>query len=285
MRFAFIREHRDRWPIVRLCRVLQVSTRGYRAWVSRPLCERQRTDLKVLAHIREHYALSNRTYGRPRMTMELKEAGLDVGERRVGRLMKANDIRPVRTRRHKVTTDSRHSLGFADNILDRNFMADTANRKWAGDISYIWTSEGWLYLAVVIDLFSRCVIGWAASDRMRKDLAIRALDMAVHLRNPLSGCIFHSDRGSQYCSHDFQKKLMEYRMIPSMSGKGNCYDNAVVETFFKSLKAEILWRQSWPTRHQATAAIFQYINGFYNSRRRHSYLGSISPLAFEARAA
>ena len=161
------------------------------------MCERQRTDLKVLAHIREHYALSNRTYGRPRMTMELKEAGLAVGERRVGRLMKANGIRPVRTRRHKVTTDSRHSLGFADNILDRAFMADAPNRKWAGDISYIWTSEGWLYLAVVIDLFSRRVIGWAASNRMKKDIAIRALDMAMRLRHPPSGCIFHSDRGSQ----------------------------------------------------------------------------------------
>ena len=285
MRFAFIGMHRDRWPIVRLCRILQVPTRGYRAWVSRPMCERQRTDLKVLAHIREHFALSSRTYGRPRMTMELKEAGLAVGERRVGRLMKANDLRPVRTRRHKVTTDSRHTLGFADNILGRNFMTDAANRKWAGDISYIWTSEGWLYLAVVIDLFSRRVIGWAASDRMKKDLAIRALDMAVRLRNPPPGCIFHSDRGSQYCSHDFQKKLTQYRMTPSMSGKGNCYDNAVIETFFKSLKAEMLWRQSWPTRRQAIAAIFQYINGFYNPRRRHSYLGSISPLAFEAKAA
>lgn len=140
---------------------------------SRPLCERQRTDLKVLAHIREHYALSSRTYGRPRMTMELREAGLAAGERRVGRLMKANGIRPVRTRRHKVTTDSRHSPGFADNILDGDFLADAPNRKWAGDISYIWTSEGWLCLAVVIDLFSRRVIGWAASNRMKKDLAIK----------------------------------------------------------------------------------------------------------------
>ena len=169
--------------------------------------------------------------------------------------MKANDIRPVRTRRHKVTTDNRHTLGFADNILNCNFMTDAANRKWAGDISYIWTSEGWLYLAVVIDLFSRRVSGWAASDQMKKDLAIRALDMAERLRNPPPGCIFHSDRGSQHCSHDFQEKLMEYRMTPSMSGKGNGYDNAVIETVFKSLKAEMLWRQSWPTRRQAIATI------------------------------
>ncbi|GAN91768.1 transposase [Gluconobacter frateurii M-2] len=278
-------EHRGRWPIESLCRVLQVSTRGYRAWVCRPVCQSQRTDLKVLAHIREQYALSNQTYGRPRITAELKEAGLNVGERRVGRLMKLNGIRPVRTRRHKVTTDSRHTLGFVANILDGDFLAEAVNRKWAGDITCIWTNEGWLYLAVFIDLFSRRIRGWAASDRMKKDLAIRALDMAVRLRTPLPGCIFHSDRGSQYCSHDFQQKLTEHKMTPSMSGKGNCFDNAAVETFFKSLKAELLWRQTWPTRQQTTAAIFQYVNGFYNPRRRHSYLGSISPLAFEAKAA
>jgi len=285
VRFAFVHEHRDRWPVTGLCRVVQVSTRGYRAWAARPACQRERTDLKVLAHIREQYSLSKGTYGRPRMTMELKEVGLDVGERRVGRLMKINDIRPVRTRRHKVTTDSQHSLGVAANVLDGNFLAEAPNRKWAGDITYIWTAEGWLYLAVVIDLFSRRVVGWAVSDRMKKDLAIRALEMAIHLRKPPKGCIFHSDRGSQYCSYDFQKKLQAHKLVPSMSGKGNCYDNAAVETFFKSLKAEVLWRQNWPTRRQAETAIFQYINGFYNPRRRHSYLGGISPLAFEAKVA
>lgn len=285
MRFAFIHRHRHEWPIERLCQVLRVSARGYRAWTSRPVCQRQRTDLKVLAHIREHYALRNGSYGRPRMTMELREAGLDVGERRVGRLMKDNRIRPVRTRRHKVTTDSQHQSGIVANLLDGDFLAEGPNQKWAGDISYIWTAEGWLYLAVVIDLFSRRVIEWAANDRMKKDLAIRALDMAVRLRNPVPGCIFHSDRGSQYCSHDFRKKLLAHGVQASMSGKGNCFDNAAVEAFFKSLKAEWLWRQNWPTRRQATAAIFQYINGFYNPRRRHSYLGGISPLAFEARVA
>ena len=278
-------EHRDRWPVTGLCRVVQVSTRGYRAWAARPVCQRERTDLKVLAHIREQYSLSKGTYGRPRMTMELKEVGLEVGERRVGRLMKINGIRPVRTRRHKVTTDSQHSLGVAANVLDGNFLAEAPNQKWAGDITYIWTAEGWLYLAVVIDLFSRRVVGWAVSDRMKKDLAIRALEMAIHLRRPPKGCIFHSDRGSQYCSYDFQKKLQAHKLVPSMSGKGNCYDNAAVETFFKSLKAEVLWRQNWPTRRQAETAIFQYINGFYNPRRRHSYLGGISPLAFEAKVA
>ena len=246
---------------------------------------RGRQDMSVLAHIREHYSLSLGSYGRPRMTMELKEAGLAVGERRVGRLMRANGIKPVRTRKHKVTTDSHHRLGVAANWLDGDFVAAVPNQKWAGDITYVWTSEGWLYLAVILDLHSRRVVGWAVSDRMKKDLAIRALDMAVRLRNPPPGCLFHSDRGSQYCSYAYQKKLQAHGLRPSMSGKGNCYDNASVETFFKSLKAELIWRQRWPTRRQAEAAIFQYINGFYNSRRRHSYLGGISPLAFETKVA
>jgi putative transposase len=199
--------------------------------------------------------------------------------------MRINGITPIRTHRHKVTTDSNHKLGYADNILDRNFTADAPNQKWAGDISYIWTAEGWLYLAVVLDLHSRRVIGWAVSDRMKRDLAIRALDMAARLRDPQPGCIFHSDRGSQYASKDFKKRLAAYKMVPSMSGKGNCYDNAVVETFFKTIKAELIWRHRWHTRRQTHTAIFDYINGFYNPRRRHSYLGGISPLAFEAKAA
>ena len=186
---------RHRWPVELMCRVLQVSERGYRSWRSRPISHRERTDMKVLAHIREQYSLSLGSYGRPRMTMELEEAGLDVGERRVGRLMRINGIKPVRTRKHKVTTDSHHRLGVAANWLDGDFAAHAPNRKWAGDITYVWTSEGWLYLAVILDLHSRRVVGWAVSDRMKKDLAIRALDMAVRLRQPLEGCIFHSDRG------------------------------------------------------------------------------------------
>lgn len=273
------------WRVETICRVMRVSPRGYRSWRARPASLRMRGDMKVLAHIREQHALSLGSYGRPRMTLELKEAGLDVGERRVGRLMKINGIRPVRTRKHKVTTDSHHRLGVAPNILDGDFTADAPDRKWAGDISTVWTNEGWLYLAAVLDLHSRRVVGWAVSDRIKKDLALRALDMAVRLRNPPEGCVFHSDRGSQYCAYEYQKKLQAYGLRPSMSGKGNCYDNAAVETFFKSLKAEVIWRKKRATRRQAETAIFQYINGFYNTRRRHSYLGGISPLAFEAKVA
>lgn len=224
MRFAFIDAWRHQWRVASLCRVMRVSERGYRSWRTRPISTHARTDMKVLAHIREHYSLSLGSYGRPRMTMELKEAGLIIGERRVGRLMKVNGIKPVRTRKHKVTTDSNHRLGVAANWLDGDFVAVAPNQKWAGDITYVWTAEGWLYLAVILDLHSGRVVGWAASDRMKKDLAIRALDMAVRLRQPPEGCLFHSDRGSQYCSYDYQKKLQAYGLRPSMSGKGNCYD-------------------------------------------------------------
>lgn len=215
------------------------------------------------------------------MTQELKEVGLSVGHRRIGRLMRDNNIKVIRTRKYKATTDSNHRFNIAPNLLNRDFTADQANQKWAGDITYIWTSEGWLYLAVILDLYSRRIIGRAVSNRMKRDLAIRALDMAVTLRQPAKGCIHHTDRGSQYCSHDYQKRSKKQGFMVSMSGKGNCYDNAAVETFFKTLKAELIWRNLWPTRRKVEMALFEYINGFYNPRRRHSTLGGKSPLAFE----
>ena len=284
-RFAFIDAWKKVWPIEQMCRVLKVTSRGFRAWRSRPMGKRQRKDLVILAHIREQHSLALGSYGRPRMTEELKELGLAVGHRRVGRLMRQNDIRVVRTRKFKATTDSNHQFNIAPNLLDRDFSASAPNQKWAGDISYIWTREGWLYLAVILDLYSRRVIGWAVSNRMKKDLAIRALNMAINLRQPPPGCIHHTDRGSQYCSHDYQQILRKQDFHASMSGKGNCYDNAAVETFFKSLKAELIWRHDWSTRRQTETALFQYINGFYNPRRRQSALGWKSPLAFERKAA
>ena len=199
--------------------------------------------------------------------------------------MRDNDIRVVRTRKYKRTTDSNHAFNIAPNWLDRDFCASRTNQKWVGDISYIWTKEGWLYLAVIIDLYSRRVVGWAVSNRLKKDLALEALNRAVALRNPPPGCIHHTDRGSQYCSHDYQKQLRELGFKVSMSGKGNCYDNAVVETFFKTVKAELIWRDQWQTRQQGIIALFQYINGFYNSRRRHSATGGISPIKFEQKSA
>jgi len=285
MRFAFIDSHDGPLSKARLCRLPGVSERGLRAWRRRPPGQRQRDDMVLLAHIRDQQRLSFGSYGRPRMTAELKELGLDVGERRVGRLMNENGICAVRTKKHKRTTDSDHNFNIAPNLLDQDFPATAPNQKWAGDISYIWTGEGWLYLAVIIDLYSRRVIGWAVSDRMKRDLAIRALEMAINLRQPSPGCIHHTDRGSQYCSHDYQKILRKYGFEVSMSGKGNCFDNSMVETFFKTLKAELIWRQHWATRRQVELALFEYINGFYNPRRRHSAIAGNSPVAFERKAA
>jgi len=285
MRFAFVEEHHNEIPVNRLCQIMDVSPRGYRAWRCRPLSLSQRKDMVVLAHIREQFRLSLGSYGRPRMTEELKELGLDVGHRRIGRLMRDNGITVKRNRKYKATTDSNHSFNIAPNLLARDFTADRPNQKWAGDISYVWTQEGWLYLAIILDLHSRRVVGWAVSDRMKRDLAIRALNMAIALRRPPRDCVHHTDRGSQYCSHDYQKILRQHGFKVSMSGAGNCYDNAAVETFFKTIKAELIWRHAWPTRRAAEMAIFEYINGFYNPRRRHSALGWKSPLAFERMAA
>lgn len=285
MRFAFIDRYDGPLPRARLCQMLAVTDRGLRAWRLRPISQRQRDDMVLLAHIREQHRLSLGSYGRPRMTEELKELGVKVGHRRVGRLMRENAITVVRTRKYKATTDSDHSFNIAPNLLERDFAADGPNQKWAGDISYIWTREGWLYLAVILDLHSRRVIGWAVSNRLKRDLAIQALKMAINLRRPPWGCIHHTDRGSQYCSHDYQKLLSQHGFLTSMSGKGSCYDNAAVETFFKTLKAELIWRQSWNSRRHAEIALFQYINGFYNPRRKHSTLGWKSPLAFERQAA
>lgn len=281
MRFAFVEEHRTHIPIDRLCRILNVTARGYRSWRGRPISNRQRQDMILLAHIREQHHHSLGSYGRPRMTRELKELGLLVGHRRVGRLMRDNGIRVVRTRKYKCTTDSNHKFNIAPNLLDRSFTAECPNQKWAGDISYIWTREGWLYLSVMMDLHSRRIVGWAVSNRLKQDLALQALDRAVALRNPPPGLLHHTDRGSQYCSHDYQKRLRQLSFKASMSGKGNCYDNAVVETFFKTLKAELIWRNKWQTREEVTDALFRYINGFYNTRRRHSKLGGIAPADFE----
>ena len=232
MKFAFLDGYRGSLSRAYACRVMGVTDRGLRAWKHRPVSHRQRRDMVLLAHIREQHRLSQGSYGRPRMTEELNELGLRVGHRRVGRLMKQNAICVVRTHKFKATTDSDHSFNIAPNLLQQDFAASQPNQKWAGDITYVSTREGWVYLAVILDLHSRRVIGWAISNRMKKDLAIRALNMAIALRRPPRGCIHHTDRGSQYCSHDYQKILRKHGLTASMSGKGNCYDNAVVETFF-----------------------------------------------------
>jgi putative transposase len=285
MRFRLIDAAKEEFPVQRLCEVLGVSQSGYFAWRGRPACRRQREDMVLLAHLHSAFALSNGTYGSPRMTRELQDDGLKVGRRRTARLMRENGLRARQKRRFKCTTDSHHAWPVAPNIIDQDFAAERPNEKWGADISYVWTREGWLYLAVVIDLFARRVVGWAVGDRLHRDLALAALRRALLTRRPLAGLIHHSDRGSQYCSIDYQAELQRHGILTSMSGKGNCYDNAMVETFFKTLKSELVWRTVFQTRSEAEQAIARYIDGFYNHIRRHSALDFVSPVQFEKLAA
>ena len=285
MRFELIDAAKNEFPVQRLCKVLGVSSSGYFAWKERPASLRQRDDMVLLAHVRAAFAVSNRTYGSPRMVHELRDNGLAIGRRRVARLMRENGMKARQKRRFKRTTDSLHAFPVAPNLLDQDFTATGPNQKWGADISYVWTREGWLYLAVVIDLFARRVVGWATSDRLHKELALSALRRAIVIRRPPAGLIHHADRGGQYCAIEYQAELRRHGILISMSGKGNCYDNAMVETFFKTLKSELVWRTIFQSRADATAAIGRYIDAFYNPVRRHSALDFKSPLQFERRVA
>jgi len=282
MKYRVVDANKADLPITRSCNVLGVSTSGYYAWKNRKMSKRQREDMVYLAHIRASFFANNKVYGVRRIHAEVKEKGLPIGRQRIARLMRDNNLKPQRKRRFKRTTDSNHKYPFASNLLNQDFTCNQPDEKWGVDISYIWTQEGWLYLAIVLDLFSRRIVGWAADKRMKKGLAIEALQRAIALRQPKSGLIHHSDRGSQYCSGDYQKLLKAHKIKPSMSGKGNCYDNSMVETVFKTIKSELVWQTSFMTRLEAKAAIGNYIDGFYNPRRRHSALGYKSPLMFEA---
>jgi transposase InsO family protein len=284
VRFALVDEAKKEFPVHRLCRVLGVSQSGYFAWKGRPACRRQHEDMVLLAHVRSAFALSHGTYGSPRMARELQDSGLAVGRRRTARLMRENGLRARQKRRFKRTTDSNHNSPVAPNLLDQDFSAEGPDQKWGSDISYIWTREGWLYLAVVIDLFARRVVGWAVADRLHQELALTALRKALTMRRPAPGLIHHADRGSQYCSTDYQAEPRKHGILISMSGKGNCYDNSMVESFFKTLKSELVWRTMFETRQDAEQAIGRYIDGFYNPVRRHSALGFTSPVKFEKMA-
>ena len=285
MRFKLIDANKAIMPTEQMCAVMQVSTSGFYAWKNRTPCQRQKDDMVLLAHVRSQFAVSNGTYGYPRMHVELCEDGLSVGRHRVARLMRENGLKAHQKRRFKRTTDSHHDCPVAFNILDQDFDCHGPDSKWGADISYIWTAEGWLYLAIVLDLFSRRIVGWATSDRLKKDLAISALRKAIAMRSPPPGLIHHSDRGSQYCSDDYRRLLQSQNFVASMSGKGNCYDNAMVEAVFKTVKSELIWRASYETRSQANLALGRYIDGYYNPCRRHSALGYKTPITFEAEMA
>ena len=273
--------HQTEFPISVMCEVLSVSRSGYYAWRKSPESKRKQSNGTLRKKIRAVHRDSGESYGSPRVYKALKKQGETCSENRVARLMREDGLKAKTKKRFKATTNSKHNLPVAPNLLNRDFSPQEPNRVYAGDITYIWTTEGWLYLAVVIDLFSRSVVGWAMDNRMTRQLVMDALTMAVQRRRPPSGAIFHSDRGSQYASSDFQSLLSKYGMLCSMSRKGNCWDNAPVESFFGSLKQELVFHEKYPTRFHARQSIFDYIERFYNRRRLHSTLGYKSPADYE----
>ena len=281
MKFAFIDAQKATMSLSRLCTFAGVNLSGYYAWKHCNPSRHQLDDMIILAHIRNHFALSRETYGSPRMYVELYEEGSAAGRRRVARLMRQNGLKARQKTRFKRTTDSNHSEPIAPNLLDQDFSCEAPDQKWGVDISYIWTTEGWLYLAIVVDLYSRRIIGWEARDRMKQNLAISALQKAIAIRQPEHGLIQYSDRGSQYAAYDYRELLKTHGILASMSGKGNCYDNAMVETVFKTIKSVLIWRNVFQTRKEAVRAIGEYIDCFYNPVRGHSALGYKSPIQFE----
>lgn len=281
MRFAFISAEKALAPVSVLCRVLGVTRSGFYAWQQRDPSEQVIDDQKLALEIAAVHKASGETYGSPRIVAELHAKGLHVSRKRVARLMRELGIRSRRKRRFKATTDSGHKLPVADNILDRKFDVDAPDVAWVTDITYVWTDEGWLYLAAILDLFSRRVVGHAMSERIDRALVLEALRDAVGRRVPDAGLLHHSDRGSQYASGDYQDALAERGITCSMSRKGNCWDNAVAESFFATLKTECIYPRRFATRAEAREAIFHFIEVFYNGQRRHSTLGYVSPMEFE----
>jgi len=281
MKYAWIDAQRKAYPLPVMCETLTVSISGYRAW-KRGGCRRRKrlTDAQMLTLIRAIHTQLKGAYGSPRMVKEIRGRGFPASKARVERLMRAHGIRGRHKRRYKATTDSKHSLPVAPNLLNRNFTPQAPNQVWTADLTYIWTQEGWLYLAVVLDLFNREVVGWSIKPRMTADIVTDALTMAWFRRKPAPGLVHHSDRGSQYASQAFQARLKEYGMICSMSRKGNCWDNAPTESFFNSLKNERVHGTRYTTRTEARADLFDYIEAFYNRSRRHSTLGYQSPIRF-----
>ena len=276
-----MRDHAALFRVSLLGRVLSVSRSGYYAWRCRSASHRDGENARLLVHIRLVYGRSRGSYGSPRVTEELRDQGFVCNEKRVARLMRVHGIRSKSVRKFRATTDSRHSHPVSPNVVDRSFVADGPNRVWLADLTYIWTGEGWLYLAAVLDMYSRRVVGLATGPRIDGELALRALRQAAGRRQPAPGLVHHSDRGVQYACRAYRKLLSEYRMIGSMSRKGDCWDNAPMESFFGTLKQELVFQRRFATRAEAAARLFEYIEVFYNGQRRHSSLGWLSPVDYE----
>jgi len=281
MIFAFIEQHKDNWPITVMCQTLDVSPQGFYAWRLRPTSQQQQRRDALVVQIRAVHAEVKQRYGSPRIHAELEARGVDCCVNTIAKVMHDNDIRAKTARKFRNTTDSNHSLPVAENLLDRQFEAQAPNERWVADISYIPTREGWLYLAVVEDLYSRMVVGWSMGNTMTSRLVVDALEMAVARRLPEEGLLAHSDRGSQYASDHYQRLLAKHGIACSMSRRGDCWDNAPMESFFATLKKELTHDEDYQTRSEARASIVEYIEMFYNPKRRHSSLGYLSPTDYE----
>jgi len=281
VRYAWIERHRDDYEVARMCRQLEVSRSGYLQWRGRAPSPRTMANTALDARVAAIHAQARQSYGRPRIVRALQAQGISVGHERVRQSLLRQTLRPVYRKPYRVTTDSAHTKPIATNVLDRRFEGWAINRAWVADLTYIATEEGWLYLACVLDLGSRRVVGWSMSERMKAKLVCDALTMAYWHRKPPPGLIMHSDRGAQYAGDEHQKLIAQYRMVQSMSRKGNCWDNSPMESFFKTLKVEWVNRFRYATRAQARLDLIDWIEGFYNAQRLHSSIDYRSPAAFE----
>jgi putative transposase len=273
-----IHKNSSHFAVSKMCQTMEVSRSGYYASLKRPESERSKRQNYVLGMIRSIHRENYEIYGSPTITVELNNAGIPAGRGMVARLMKKNGIQSRIKKKYKATTDSNHNLPVAENVLNREFSADARDQKWLSDITYIWTDEGWLYLSGIFDVFDGAIVGWSMDSRMTKSLVIKALSEACTRRNPGPGLLLHSDRGSQYCSEDYQKEIAKRKFVCSMSRKGNCWDNAPMESFWGKLKTEWLYGKRFRTREEAKRAVFEYIELFYNRKRLRSVNGYIPPL-------
>jgi len=281
VKFDAIEAEKANYPVSLMCRVLEVSRAGYYASRHRPESGRTKANRQLATEILEVFETNRKAYGSPRVYLELRERKKYIGRHRVARLMRRNGLVARRKRRFRVTTQSNHSEPVARNVLARKFDVKEPNRVWAGDITYLTTADGWLYLAVLLDLYSRAVVGWAMSEQLDTSLALAALRMALERRNPTPGLLHHTDRGVQYASETYRAALAANGIVPSMSRKGNCWDNAPTESFFSTLKTELVGDRVFPSRAVARIEVFEYVEAFYNRTRRHSYLGYVSPAKYE----
>ena len=281
MKYAFIRKHDCEFRVVRMCSVLQVSRSGYYHWLERPESQRAREDRDLLLEIRRVHLDGRRAYGAVKTWCELRSQGIACGKHRVARLRRQDGIEAQRKRRFRLTVQNRNTAPAAPNLLRQQFVAAQPDRIWVGDMTFIRTRAGFLYLAVLLDLFARKIVGWSMHDRPNLEVTLRALDMALEQRRPAPGLVHHTDQAPLYSAYEYRNRMQDHGLVPSMSGRGNCYDNAVAESFFSNLKNELVHHCDFHTREAARAAIFDYIEVFYNRQRRHQTLGYLSPAQFE----